>query len=183
MLASAGAESRWVNIVASKMGILNAGHNVSLKAWPWKPDNAGWAEPTAHALVALKRVSAKWPSSELSERVRSGEAQLMDVRCRDGGWNYGVPATVGGELPAYPETTALALLGLQQRKGLENAFDLAWRMMHDTPSPLARAWLVIAMRLHGMTAPELAGDPSGDIMITAVEALAAAEGNWTGMRT
>jgi hypothetical protein len=183
LVGSSGAESRWVNVIASKVGILNAGHNVRLKAWPWKPDNSGWAEPTAHALIALKRASVKWPSSELSERVQSGEAQLMDVRCRDGGWNYGVPATVGGILPAYPETTALALLGLQDQRGLQSAFDLAWRMLRDTPSPLGRAWLVIAMRLHGMTPPELAGDPSGDLMITAVEALSAAEGNWKWMRT
>jgi hypothetical protein len=183
LVGSSGAESRWVNVIASKVGILNAGHNVRLKAWPWKPDNAGWAEPTAHALVALKRASTKWPTSELSERVQSGEAQLMDVRCHDGGWNYGVPATVGGILPAYPETTALALLGLQDKKGLESAFDLAWRMMRDTPSPLGRAWLTIAMRLHEMTPPDLAGEPSGDLMITAVEALSAAEGNWKWMRT
>jgi hypothetical protein len=183
LVGSSGAESRWVNIIASKLGIFDAGHNVRLKAWPWKPDTAGWAEPTAHALVALKIAGVKWPGSELSERVHSGEAQLLDVRCRDGGWNYGTPITQGGELPAYPETTALALLGLQHQKGLESAFDLAWKMMRDTPSPLARAWLTVAMRLHGMTPPEPAGDPAADQMITTVEALSASEGNWTLMRT
>jgi hypothetical protein len=183
LVGSSGAESRWVNIIASKLGIFDAGHNVRLKAWPWKPDNAGWAEPTSHALVALKIAGVKWPSSELSERVHSGEAQLLDVRCRDGGWNYGTPITQGGELPAYPETTALALLGLQHQKGLESAFDLAWKMMRDTPSPLARAWLTVAMRLHGMTPPDPAGDPSADLMITTVEALSAPQGNWTLMRT
>jgi hypothetical protein len=183
LLGSWGVESRWVNRIAAKIGLLNAERDLSLKAWPWKPDTSGWVEPTAHALVALKRVSVKWPSPELAERVGMGEAQLMNVRSRDGGWNYGSPAVLGVDLPAYPETTALALLGLQEKKGLEGAFDLAWRMMHDTPSPLARAWLVLAMRLHGMTPPDLAGDPSGDFMIAAVEALSAAEGNWKSMRT
>jgi hypothetical protein len=192
LLGSSGAESRWVNVLASKIGLLSAEHNLSLKAWPWKPDTSGWVEPTAHALVALKRVSTKWPSSELNERVRMGEAQLMDVRCSDGGWNYGSPAALGVDLPGYPETTALALLGLQQQRGLEGAFDLAWRMMRDTPSRLGRAWLITAMRLHGMnppdyTAPDIArnvaGDPSRDIMIMAVEALSAPEGNWKVMRT
>ena len=42
-----------------------------------------------------------------------GEAQLMDVRSRDGGWNYGSPAALGVDLPSYPETTALALVALQ----------------------------------------------------------------------
>ena len=49
----------------------------------------------------------------------------MDVRSRDGGWNYGSPAALGVDLPSYPETTALALLGLQDKKRLGSAFDLA----------------------------------------------------------
>lgn len=183
LLGETGAESHWINILASKIGMLKAEHDLTLKAWPWKPDTSGWVEPTAHAIVALGRVSAKWPSSELNERVRLGEAELISVRSRDGGWNYGSPAALGVDLPSYPETTALALVGLQQQKGLEPSFDLAWKMMRHTPSPLARAWLTIAARLHGMTAPELTGDPSSDIMITSVEALSAAEGNWKFMRT
>ena len=54
-----------------------------------------------------------------------GEAQLMDVRSRDGGWNYGSPAALGVDLPSYPETTALALVGLQGRGDLGKAFELA----------------------------------------------------------
>ena len=192
LLGSWGAESRWVNVLASKVGLLGAEHDLSLKAWPWKPDTSGWVEPTAHALVALKRVAWKWPSSDLNDRVRMGEAELMGVRSRDGGWNYGSPAALGVDLPSYPETTALALLGLQNKNDLKSAFDLSWRRMRDTPSPLARAWLVVAMRLHGMNPPDytapgitanVTGDPSRDIMITAVEALSAPEGNWRFMRT
>lgn len=183
LLGSAGTESRWANRIAAKIGLLNDKRDFSLKAWPWKPGTSSWVEPTAHALVALKKVSAKWSSPELAERVRIGEAQLMNVRSRDGGWNYGDPAALGVDLPAYPETTALALVGLQETKGLQGAFDLAWRMMRDTPSPLARAWLVLAMRLHGMKPPDLDGDPSRDIMIAAVEALSAADGHWKLMRT
>ena len=51
----------------------------------------------------------------LRERIRSGEALLLDVRCSDGGWNYGSPWTLGEDQRSYPETTALALLGLQGR--------------------------------------------------------------------
>jgi len=184
LLGSSGVESNWINVIAAKIGLLKGERNLSLKSWPWKPGTSGWVEPTAHALVALKRAAVKLPGAELSERVRIGEQQLADVRSRDGGWNYGSAAALGVDLPSYPETTALALLGLQEQKGLESAFDLGWRMMRDTPSPLARAWLVTAMRLHGMTPPEAASNaPSGDIMLTAVEALSAAEGNWKLMRT
>jgi hypothetical protein len=66
---------------------------------------------------------------------------------------------------------------------LGKAFDLGLRQIGETPSPLARAWLTIAMRLHGVKPPELTGDPSADLMITAVEALAAPEGNYKLMQT
>lgn len=183
LIGSYGVESNWLNALLMKIGLLKAERDLTLKSWPWKPGTSGWVEPTAHALVALKRVAAKWPSSELTDRVRTGEAQLMDTRGRDGGWNYGSPAVFGIDLPSYPETTGLALVGLQKKTGLQSAFDLAWKMMRDTPSPLARAWLVTAMRLHGLNAPEDAGELTGDVMITAVEALSAAEGNWKLMST
>jgi hypothetical protein len=112
-----------------------------------------------------------------------GEAELMNVRSRDGGWNYGSPAALGVDLPSYPETTALALVGLQEQSGLGSAFDVAARQLQETPSPLARAWLTIALRLHGMKPQEPAGELTADLMITAVEALAAADGNYALMRT
>ena len=190
LVGSAGAESGWINVMAAKIGLLKGERNLALKAWPWKPGNSGWVEPTAHALVALKKAASKWPSSELSERVRMGEAELADVRSRDGGWNYGSPAALGVDLPSYPETTALALVGLQEKADLSVAFELASRMMRDTPSPLAAAWLKIAMRLHGMNPSDADEEPgkelgkaAGDVMVTAVEALSAAEGNWGLMRT
>src|ERR1019366_6782740 len=110
---------------------------------------------------------------ELRGRVQMGEAQLMDVRSRDGGWNYGSPAALGVDLPSYPETTALALVALQGRSDLGKAFDLAQQQIGQAPSPLARAGLPIAMRPQGTQPPELPGPPPADLMITAVEALAA----------
>ena len=74
----------------------------------------------------------------------------MDVRSRDGGWNYGSPAALGIDLPSYPETTALALVALQGRSDSGKAFDLAQRQIGETPSPLARAWLAIALRINAI---------------------------------
>ena len=121
----------------------------------------------------------------MRERVRTGEAQLLDVRDRDGGWNYGSPKVLGVELPSYPETTALALVALQGRKDLGKAFDLAHRQLRETPSPLARAWLTIAMRLHGIDVkmPGPPGKPPADLVITALETLAAPEGNYRFLKT
>jgi hypothetical protein len=183
LLGSSGVESRMINRIAARIGLLKSERDIGLKAWPWKPETSGWVEPTVHALVALKQASARLSSSELRERVRMGEAELMNVRSRDGGWNYGSPAALGVDLPSYPETTALALVGLQGQSGLGSAFDVARRQLQETPSPLARAWLTIALRLHGGKPQEPAGELTGDLMITAVEALAAAEGNYSLMRT
>jgi hypothetical protein len=187
LVGSSGVESSWMNVAAARLRLVKQERDVGLKCWPWKPGNSGWVEPTVHALVALKQASAKISSGELRSRIRMGEAQLMDVRSRDGGWNYGSPAALGVNLPSYPETTALALVALQGRndlsKDLGKAFDLARRQVGETPSPMARAWLTIAMRLHGMNPEELKGDPQTDLMITGIEALAAPEGNYQVMRT
>jgi len=183
LVGSSGVESGWLNVVAARLRLVKQERDIGLKSWPWKPGNSGWVEPTVHALVALKQAATKMSNGELRGRVQMGEAQLMDVRSQDGGWNYGSPAALGVDLPSYPETTALALLALQGRNDLGKAFDLARRQMGETPSPMARAWLTIAMRLHGVKPEELMGDPQSDLMITGVEALAAPEGNFRSMQT
>jgi len=183
LVGSSGVESGWLNVIAARLRLVKQERDIGLKSWPWKPGNSGWVEPTVHALVALKQAATKMSNGELRGRVQMGEAQLMDVRSQDGGWNYGSPAALGVDLPSYPETTALALLALQGRNDLGKAFDLARRQMGETPSPMARAWLTIAMRLHGVKPEELAGDPQSDLMITGVEALAAPEGNFRSMQT
>ena len=49
-----------------------------------------------------------------TERIRQGELLLYDRMCADGGWNYGNTKVLGEHLPPYPETTALALIALQE---------------------------------------------------------------------
>ncbi|HTM50451.1 MAG TPA: prenyltransferase/squalene oxidase repeat-containing protein [Bryobacteraceae bacterium] len=149
----------------------------SLKAWPWRPGNSSWIEPTAHALVALKKVVKSHSESKLQDRIRSGEKMILERRCGDGGWNYGNRKVLGEALPSYPETTALALLGLAGNGGLDLAAPLAVarKFWQETRSPLARAWLRVALRSHGVTLPELEETPltPNDILIQALEAIAA----------
>ena len=178
LLESAGVESSLVNRTAARVGLLNSERNLSLKGWPWKTGTSSWVEPTAHALVALKKASPKYSDHDLEARVKIGEAQLLDVRCRDGGWNYGSAAALRVDLPSYPETTALALFGLQGHPGLTDSVKLAGRMARETKSPLARAWLTIALRVHGAEAPApVEAAPTRDVMLTALEALSAPGGN------
>lgn len=171
LLTSEGTESSLLGRMAAKVGLIKPERNLSLTGWPWKPNTSSWVEPTAHSLVALKLASAKDASDRLHNRVKVGEAQLLDVRCEDGGWNYGSRAALGVDLPSYPETTALGLLGLQGRGDVAKSIEVAGRMLRETPSPLAKAWLTIALRLHGVDVPALSNEWTPDNMITAVEAL------------
>jgi hypothetical protein len=184
VLESSGVESNWVNRMASRVGVLEAERDFSLKAWPWKPGTASWVEPTAHSIVALKRSRQKIGRGDVGGRVKYGEAQLLDVRCKDGGWNYGSPVALGVDLPSYPETTALALLGLQGNPGATKSLDVAKQMTSDTRSPMARAWLRVALRLHGIEPPAaLEVQPSDDVLITAIEALGAEGGHYKFLKT
>lgn len=183
LLGTEGMEStlrnRAIVHIATWIGFAPDKRDLRLKGWPWNPDTSSWVEPTAHALVALKKAHLKIPSSSIRERVRLGEALLMDVRCQDGGWNYGNRTARGEELRSYPETTALALLGLQGRSDLGSAIDLGSRMLRETSLPLARAWLSISLRLNGASPDALtdATGPTPDVLITALEALGHPDGN------
>ena len=184
LLGSAGVESSWVNRAASHLGLLNAERDLSLKAWPWNTGTSSWVEPTAHTLVALKRVPAKFANSDLRDRVKMGEKQLLDVRCSDGGWNYGSRAAVSVDLYSFPETTALALVGLQGNADAAKSMEVAERMANATKSPLARAWMRVAMRLNGVEPPASLQDlPSDDVLITAIEALGAEGGHYKFLKT
>jgi hypothetical protein len=183
LLSSQGNESslskRSVLAVGRWFGLVKDKRDMSLKGWPWKPETASWVEPTSHALIALKKSSMQVRGTELRERVRLGEAMILGVRCADGGWNYGNRTARGEELHSYPETTGIALLGLQGHPHVGPSLDLASRMLSETALPMARAWLRIALRLHGSTV----GDPveapaSPDVLVNALEALGAPGGNY-----
>jgi hypothetical protein len=175
LLDSAGIEGPLWRRLVFRSGLLGKpDRNLELIGWPWKPDTASWVEPTAHAIVALKQAASKAPSAKLRERIRIGQAQLMDVRCQDGGWNYGNSASLHVDLVAFPETTGLALIGLQGHPDLGPSIDLATRMASLTPSPLARAWLTIALRLHEAQVPPSSVDivPTPETMIAALSIIA-----------
>ena len=187
LLRVVGAESSLAMRAAAFFHLLKTKADVTHQGWPWRDGNAAWIEPTAQALVALKKVAKHYGGSELDRRVSDGEAQILSRRCSDGGWNCGNPNVLSYDLPSYPETTALALLGLQgrRREELAEPLALAVRYRAETRSSLARAWLVIALRCHGGD-PQPAGpdaSASTDIMLTALEALGHPEGNHTLLGT
>jgi hypothetical protein len=157
LLSSAGNEAPlWWRLMLKTKLVGDSDRDLNYIGWPWKPNSASWVEPTAHAIIALKQAAhgdAKVSSRKLWDRVRIGEAHLMDVRCTDAGWNVGNRAARAQDLVAYPDTTAIALLGLEGHKDLDKSLDLAARMARDTISPLARAWLTIALKVYGAEVP------------------------------
>jgi hypothetical protein len=149
----------------------------SFKAWPWRPGNASWIEPTAHALVALKKVARADSRSPIRDRIRLGEKMILERRCSDGGWNYGNRKVLGIELYSYPETTALALLGLAGNRALDltGPLAVARRYWQETRSPLAKAWLSVSLRSHSVDVPPagVASLAANDTVINALEIIAA----------
>jgi hypothetical protein len=177
LLDTSGIENRLKYRVAHFISPSVVELDPSFKAWPWLPGCSSWIEPTAHALVALKKVSKALPDVAVRDRIDMGEKMILERRCRDGGWNYGNRKVLGTELPSYPETTALALLGLSRNSALDlsEPLALALRQWKGTRSPLARAWLAVSLRSHDLPMPAAAPRPftSADTMIAALEIIAA----------
>jgi hypothetical protein len=182
MLNTVGAEGSFLGRIATLLHPDQVDIDASLQGWPWRPDNSSWVEPTAHALVALKKIEKHGVAVpnllSLRARVETGEKMLIDRRCGDGGWNYGNKRVWNTPLPSYPETTALALLGLQGRPASEltQSLGAGARWIRETPSPLAKAWLGISLRNWGLIVEPAEVEPSGDIMLSALQALAEPDG-------
>lgn len=155
----------------------------SVQGWPWRTGNTSWVEPTAHAIISLRNVTAflgprKTPNYlGLQRRIDVGERMLLERRAADGGWNCGNRRVYGIELPSYPETTAIALIALKGNPKLDLAASLqvASRYSRESRSPLALCWLRMAGDLYGFDAPapaESDAKPSQDVMLAALQCLA-----------
>jgi hypothetical protein len=108
----------------------------------------------------LKHSSIDNPT--LRHRIQSGERHLLELK--------------------DPSTTGFLLLGLQRRPNPETRVEDARRALASTTSPLARAWLTLALRVNGDSPAEEPRVPSPDVMLTALEALADPHGNFSLLR-
>lgn len=181
LLHVVGQEHNLWTRTGSFLHLIKARLDVSHEGWPWRDGNASWIEPTAHAIVALKKAGV-YRAGEVKRRVRDGEDLVLSRRCTDGGWNYGTPNMLYFDLPSYPETTALALLALDGRNEREypGAVEISTKFHVETKSSLGRAWLQIALRCHGqnLAAPADTAWKSSDVMLASLEALGHPDGNY-----
>ncbi len=128
-----------------------------LQGWSWVADTFSWVEPTAWALLALKRAGAVAPR-EAAARVAEAERLLLNRVCVDGGWNYGNASTLGQDLRAYVPTTAIGLMAMHDRRTVEPLQrSLRWLEANrlSEPSTMALALTAIALSHHGVAAADV----------------------------
>jgi hypothetical protein len=186
LLHVVGAEHDVSMRLASFFHVIQTRLDVSHQGWPWRDGNASWIEPTAQTLVAMQKVTGRYRTAEVEHRIAEGQKLVLSRRCSDGGWNCGNPNVFNFNLPSYPETTGLALVGLQgSPSNLSGALTVARRFREETKSSLAKAWLQIALRVHRqeLDTPEETLWASTDIMLAGVQALGHPDGNYRVFQT
>ncbi|HZS03235.1 MAG TPA: prenyltransferase/squalene oxidase repeat-containing protein [Blastocatellia bacterium] len=144
--------------------------NGELQAWSWATGTASWVEPTAYALLALKAGGLGG-----HERVKTGEAYLLDRACYEGGWNYGNKEVLDVKLEPMPTNTAFALLALQDFKRDHEVIQksLAW-----FEAELAEHQSTLALAL-GTLCLDIYGRPVGKLLNNLL-ARQEADGGWRG---
>jgi hypothetical protein len=85
-------------------------------------------------------------------RVRQGADLLHDRAIEAGGWNYGEPAVLGGDLFPTDVPTAVALLALADERDDTAAAGLSWLLSRrgQISSLLSLGWVTIALNVLGV---------------------------------
>ena len=177
-----GAEGGIMQRLLYSLGKSKVEQDPNLKGWPWRSDNNSWVEPTAHGLLALHWMQGHAPEERIHYRRDLAVKMLLDRRCIDGGWNYGNKKVLGENLASYPETTALALLGLAATNhDLKASLERAKSHLAETHGSYSRALLTLALTIHGekveYEAQHPIGHPSRNLMLASIEVLASKGGS------
>ena len=181
LLSVSGAETRPAVRLLHLLGLADVEVDPAHSGWPWRKGNSSWIEPTAHTLVALKKISRKSRHRLVAERIAEAEQMILSRRCRDGGWNYGNRTALHMDLPSYPETTALGLLALEGGEApVKDSLELARALWQAARWPLGNAWLTIALRLWGEPLPEPEETPGAprDVILAGLQAIGHPNGNF-----
>lgn len=120
------------------------GHDGTIVGWPWVDGTHSWLEPTAIAILVLRREGlAQHP------RVQEGLRLICDRSIRTGGWNYGNSSVFGKDLRPRAAPTGLALLALV---GIETPSDVIKRAcdylqaaLLEVRSPQSLCWGLLGL--------------------------------------
>ena len=124
------------------------GHDTSIVGWPWVGDTHSWLEPTALAVLALRR-----EGKNAHPRLRDGLRLIRDRAIATGGWNYGNNIAFGRALRPQPAPTGLALLALAGGDGppalVEPAIGYLLEVLPSTRATQSLCWGVLGLRAWG----------------------------------
>jgi hypothetical protein len=129
------------------------GHDMSLLGWSWAAGTHAWVEPTALAILALRR-----DGLERHPRVRAGLDLLRDRAIASGGWNYGNRLVLNRPQRPQPAPTALALLALagtdhaRPSQLIPPALDWLRKSLPTLRAGYSLGWSLLALRAWGVLA-------------------------------
>ncbi len=121
-------------------------------SWPWLPDQAGWIEPTALAILALGGMA---DTPLLSARINSALGYFRYYRTASGGWNVGNAGPLDTNILPRAFPTALVLMAMASVSQEDiQAIDLKGLqqdLLRD-PGMLAQGAGLLALRVLGNNA-------------------------------
>ncbi|HYT88603.1 MAG TPA: DUF362 domain-containing protein, partial [Gemmataceae bacterium] len=121
-------------------------HDIDLKiiGWPWAEGNFSWAEPTAWACLALRRIGQSH-----HPRVEEGLRLLLDRASDEGGINYGNRRILGLITEPIPGPTAIMLLALQGHDHPRVAAAVQYLIKQSATDDLEHlCWIKLALETH-----------------------------------
>ena len=124
-----------------------AGHDTSIKGWPWIADTHSWVIPTGLAIIALQIVGVT------HQRILEGQQMILDRQLPQGGWNYGNTTVLGKELLPLPECTGVALHALSNTTDttlIEKSIDYLIRELPNLRTPISLGWALMGLEAWGM---------------------------------
>jgi hypothetical protein len=128
-----------------------------LQGWPWRNGAVSFVEPTAYALIALKRLRREL-GDVAQHRIAEADALLYDRMCRGGGWNYGNSVVYDVDLRPFPDATAIALIGLQDHRDddrTRQSLELLRHLAPEAGTGLALAWAALCLGAYGERVEDL----------------------------
>jgi len=125
------------------------GHDTTMLGWPWVAGTHSWLEPTAMALLALRRRGLMD-----HERTREGLRLILDRSIASGGWNYGNNSIYGRSLRPQPAVTGIALVALSRTQRPDGVVHKACEYLeHELPtlrSAQSLCWALLGLRAWGL---------------------------------
>lgn len=139
IVTTIGREGHWFWKWKYRMADRRVRFDPDKYGWPWMPGTVSWVIPTAFSLIALKQSLGCCSTPEAMLRIVLGTEMLMDRRCIAGGWNAGNSVVDGASLSPHIDTTAIALLALDDDRSLNwlrkvaptcnSVYSLAWSVL------------------------------------------------------